>query len=33
VVGVFVGKGQEAPDPAGDRVFGQRGVGEPAELV
>jgi hypothetical protein len=33
VVGVFVGQGQEAPDPAGDCVFGHRGVGEPAELV
>jgi hypothetical protein len=33
VVGVFVSQDDEAPDPAGDRVLGHRGVGEPAEFV
>ncbi len=33
VVGVFVRQGQEAPNSAGDRVFGHRGIGELAELV
>jgi hypothetical protein len=32
-MGVFVSQDDEAPDPAGDRVLGHRGVGEPAELV
>jgi len=33
VVGVFVGHDQEAPDSAGDRVFGHRGISELTELL